>query len=239
MGSQPIDHLAALRHEGAAYADVLAHAALSGEAGLASPVQCCGDWTLRDLTEHLGAVHRWAARAVRTGERLGDTDPLPVMDAAELLEWFRTGVADLVRDLADPDQPCRTLVGAGTAAWWQRRQALETAVHRLDAQRAVGAAATINPALAADGVGEVLDVMFPRQVRLERAQMPTHGLELVADDVQQRWQLGSGDVVATVSGSAQELLLLLWRRMSVGDAALSIDGDPAEAAAVLDRQLTP
>ena len=44
-------------------------------------------------------------------------------------------------------------------------------------------------------------------------------------------------VDATVIGSAQDLLLALWRRKPVDE--LTIEGDPAAARAVLALALTP
>ena len=41
-----------------------------------------------------------------------------------------------------------------TVGFWQRRQAHETAMHRVDAQLAAGEVATIDGALAADGIDE-------------------------------------------------------------------------------------
>ena len=77
-----VDHLDALRGEGAAFAGVLDRA----DAGL--PVPACGEWRLRELAHHLGGVHRWAAAAA-----LGDgtapsvaVPPMPPDDA--LADWL-------------------------------------------------------------------------------------------------------------------------------------------------------
>ena len=47
-----------------------------------------------------------------------------------------------------------------TAAFWPRRMAHETSVHRVDAQQAAGAQLPIDTALATDGVDEFLMVHF-------------------------------------------------------------------------------
>ena len=54
--------------------------------------------------------------------------------------------------------------GPTTAAFWFRRQAHETAVHRWDAQRAATPSSVdpIDATLAADGVDEWLEVFVPR-----------------------------------------------------------------------------
>ncbi len=55
--------------------------------------------------------------------------------------------------------------------------------------------------------------------------------------------VGTGDLggrpVGTVTGPAEALLLLLWRRIGPTDPRVTVEGDPAAVAAVLDRPLTP
>ncbi len=83
-----MDHLDALRGEGAAFAGVLDRA----DAGL--PVPACGSWRLRDLVHHLGEVHRWAAAAALGDGTVPpeDVPPLPPDDAGGLVArggWTR------------------------------------------------------------------------------------------------------------------------------------------------------
>ena len=123
-----VDHTAHLAQDAAAAVAVLRTTDLS------SPVPGCPGWVLRDLAGHLGGVHRWATAVVRTGERGGPKYATPPPDG-ELADWLAQGAADLVAVLGDPDRPCWTFSGEGTAAFWARRQALETVVHRIDAHR--------------------------------------------------------------------------------------------------------
>jgi hypothetical protein len=61
----------------------------------------------------------------------------------ELPGWFREGHASLVRVLeaADPDMTCWTFLDApSSVAFWARRQAHETAIHRVDAEQAAAGA---------------------------------------------------------------------------------------------------
>lgn len=95
---------------------------------------------------------------------------MPPDDA--LADWLREGLDALTVALAERGRPCWTLAGLATAAWWRRRQALETAVHRVDAERVLGPASPVDPALTVDGVAEVVDVLHPRQLRLGRAAVP-------------------------------------------------------------------
>ncbi len=105
----------------------------------------------------------------------------------ELADWSLEGLDALIVALADQGHPCWTLAGLATAGWWGRRQALETVVHRVDAERVLGPASPVDPALAADGVAEVLVVLHPPQLRLGRAVAPVAALRLTADDGTGSW----------------------------------------------------
>ena len=224
-----VDHTAHLAQDAAAAVAVLRTTDLS------SPVPCCPGWLLRDLAGHLGGVHRWATAVVRTGERGGPQYATPPPDG-ELAGWLAQGAADLVAVLDDPDRPCWTFSGDGTAAFWARRQALETVVHRVDAQRAAGLPHPVDPDLAEDGIAEVLEVMLPRQVAYGRTAAPTTGATLVTGT---RRHLGALPATVVVAGPAEAVLLLLWGRTAVSDPRLSVTGDAAALDAVLGLGLTP
>ena len=152
-------HIAAIEQDGL----ILAEAA--ERAGLAAPVPSCPAWQVRDLVRHLSYVHRWAAAYVaeqishRT-ERLSEAELLAGGPPdAELLAWFRDGHAGLTAALAaaDPELACWTFLPAPTPlAFWSRRQAHETAIHRADAQLAAGEDPVFAAELAADGIDELL-----------------------------------------------------------------------------------
>lgn len=227
-----VDHLDALRSEGAAFAGVLDRA----DAGL--PVPACGEWRLRELAHHLGGVHRWAAAAA-LGDGTGPSVAVPPMPPDDALaDWLREGLDALTVALADQGRPCWTLAGPATAAWWRGRQALETAVHRVDAERVLGPASPVDPALAADGVAEVVDVLHPRQLRLGRAAVPAAALRLTTDDGQGSWLVAGPFPVTEISGPAETLLLLVWGRTDLDDPRLQVE-DRRRAQAVLAEPLTP
>jgi uncharacterized protein (TIGR03083 family) len=159
------DHIACLRSEG----ELLAEAA--ERSSLSAPVPTCPGWQVRDLLAHLGFVHRWAASYVTEGRtemtsEPGEEEIIRLAPADEsLVGWFRDGHARLVSVLAaaDPAVHCWTFLPAPSPlAFWARRQAHETAIHRADAQFAAAAAgpgADLDPfpaGLAADGVDELL-----------------------------------------------------------------------------------
>lgn len=224
------DHLAQLAADTAVIGEVLR------DTDLDSPVQDCPGWLLRDLALHLGRVHRWATRIVRTGVREPEPEA-PVTDAA-LAAWFEAGAAALQSELAgDPDRPVWTFSGPGTARFWQRRQALETAVHRVDAQSCAGQAQPVPDDLAEDGVAEVVEVLHSRQVQRGRTLAPTCSARLVAT-TGGSWLLGDGPICATVTGPPSDLLLLLWRRRPREHPSLTVEGDVAALDGLLASGLT-
>jgi len=208
-----------------------ASAAAAG--ALDAPVPTCPGWTLADLVVHLGEVHLWSAHAVTHGTPDGDGtyDGEP----AGLVEWYRGTARDLVDVLASrgPDAPAWTFGPDKIAGFWRRRQVHETRIHEYDALAASGreAAWSIDPTLAWDGVDEVASVFYPRQVRLERITPLAGTLRLVPTDVDAApLDIGSGDPVAEVAGSASYLLLALWKRAPVEDPV---------AAGLLRTAITP
>lgn len=244
----PVEHADLCAHIDAEAAEVLRLLAVGGPDCLDAPVPSCPDWSVRDLVEHLGTVHRWVTDIVRSPD--GRPAPEPESDYAEggIAPWFADGAAALARVLraADPAAPCWTLARPHAIGFWSRRQAHETMVHRVDLADALGADAPLTPALAEDGVDEAVRTFFPRQVRLGREQPLADALAVVESSSGRRWLLsgdGSGpdDTVAdaTVTGPATDLLLLLWRRRSLADTDVSVTGDPDAARRVLAARITP
>ncbi len=227
-----MDYLAQMGRELAAF-----EACLGGD--LAAPVEHCGDWTLGDLADHLGGGNLWAAAAVT--EQHGDYEAPPApRDPAALQAWFNGTCAALLSALdTDPSAKAWTIAPPPTVGFWQRRRCHEALVHRWDAEHAVGAAGALDPALADDGVAEVIDTMAPRQVRLGRTTELRHAVLLDATDTGSRRILGPGDPVATISGTAADLLLLLWGRLAADDPAVAWDGDRELGRSVLGGALVP
>jgi uncharacterized protein (TIGR03083 family) len=227
-----MDYLAHLGRELAAF-----EACLGGD--LSAPVEHCGDWTLYDLASHLGGGNLWAAAAVT--EQRGDYEaPPPPRDPAALAGWFNgTGAALLAALDTDPSASAWTIAPPPTVGFWQRRRAQETLVHRWDAQHALGTAGPLDPALADDGIAEVIDTMLPRQVRLGRTAAPALSVGLHATDTGSVRAVGPGDPVAAASGTAANLLLLLWGRIEPGDPAVAWEGNPDLARSVLAGALVP
>lgn len=226
-------------------------AAAAEEAGPEAEVATCPGWQVRDLVRHTGMVHRWARTFVTEGHTAYLQDGgLPALDGAELLAWFRDGHRRLVDSLASAprDVECWSFLPAPSPlAFWARRQAHETTVHRVDAQSALGGTpGTVAPDLAVDGIDELLRGFHGRARSKVRAREP-RVLRVRATDADAVWTVrlspeppvsergpaqgaeGHGgvavDVDCEVSGPAARLYLALWNRLPfptvTGDASLA------------------
>jgi uncharacterized protein (TIGR03083 family) len=216
------------------------------DADLASPVPACPGWDVTDLAGHLGGIHRWARDAVVEGRPTDEERPYP-RDREGLRSWFDAGAAELVATLraTDPAAPCWHFgPKPRTADFWFRRQAHETAMHARDAEEAVrGAAEPLHPELVVDGIDEILEMFLPRQVRLGRLDPPSGVVELRPTDPSaapfRLAPAGEGELVGAVSGPAETLLLLLWRRVRVDAAGVRVEGDAEAVASLLALPITP
>lgn len=222
--------------------DGLLLAAAAEEAGTDAKVPTCPEWQVKDLVRHTGAVHRWAASFV--AEQIISPRPfggLPDLDGSELLAWFRAGHRHLVDTLAAarPDVQCwHFLPAPSPLAFWARRQAHETAVHRFDAEAARGGTPDeIARDFAADGIDELLRGFHARSRSRVRSEVP-RVLRVRATDVDGAvWTVrltqeppaternDAGDADCELAGPAARLYLSLWNRLPfpslTGDAAVA------------------
>jgi uncharacterized protein (TIGR03083 family) len=210
-------------------------AAAAEEAGTDAKVPTCPDWQVADLLRHTGMVHRWATAFVAEGHTSYHPDGgLPDLDGAELQAWFRQGHAHLVDTLASasPDVQCwHFLPAPSPLAFWARRQAHETTVHRIDAESARGGTPSeIDAAFAADGIDELLLAFHARPKSKVRTQEP-RVLRVRATDTDdavwtvrlsqeppkaERGAAHAADVPdadCEVSGPVARLYLALWNRL--------------------------
>ena len=187
------EHIAALRRQG----DLLADAA--ERAGLDAAVPPCPPWLVRDLLRHTGYIHRWAARHIteRPGQVLDGPPEAEILRGgaadSELLAWFRAGYAALTETLAtaDPALECATFMAAPSAlAFWARRQAHETAIHRADAECAAGATPEYPAEFAADGIDELI-MGFGRRRKYQPRPPAAEGgrLRVLAADTGDAWSV--------------------------------------------------
>ncbi|MGW2331049.1 maleylpyruvate isomerase family mycothiol-dependent enzyme [Streptomyces sp. NPDC001700] len=211
----------------------------AAKAGTDARVPTCPGWQVRDLLSHTGRVHRWVARYVAEGltERIQLPDE-PERDGAELVAWYRESHRTLVKALtdADPSLECYTfLPDPAPLAFWARRQAHETSIHRVDAESALGADhSPFDPAFAADGIDELLLRFHATELSKVRTDAP-RTLRLRATDTDDIWTVrlseaiprttrdGEGDADCELTGPAGELYMMAWNRLPY--SALSGKGD--------------
>jgi uncharacterized protein (TIGR03083 family) len=223
---------------------------------LDTPLPGLAPWRLEELVAHLGSAHRWAAGVVRTRE-LTRPDPDARPDGPDLLPWFEVGLAELVDvlDREDPDVPCPAFGrhNPQTVGFWMRRQAHETTIHRWDAESPLGVPGPIGPALATDGIDELLQVF----TRARGGQVLRAPLLVATTDTGAAWLLtptdepGRVDVVRDdglpvgpaavdgLHGNAEQVLLALWHRHPVDGAGLRLEGDDAAVRAFVSGPLGP
>lgn len=215
--------------------------ATADEKDLAAPVPSCGSWTLYDLADHLGRGNTWVATAVaeNRGDHYGDHAPT---GPSELRSWFAARTDEIVLALsADPETPVWTFTEAmpQNIGFWRRRRAQETAMHLWDARNALGRAEPFDIALAVDGVTEVFELFAPRMIFRGLAEEPGAAIRVTATDAARSWIHGPGEPVAEVSGTASDLLLLLWARKTSSDREIDWLGDREAGIRVLAGPLVP
>ncbi|WP_035857956.1 maleylpyruvate isomerase family mycothiol-dependent enzyme [Kitasatospora cheerisanensis] len=228
-----MDYLVDLRRELDAFG-----ASLDGD--LSAPVEHCGDWTLAELAAHMGAGNLWVVAAVREGHGDSYDEGAAPRDRAGLKAWY-AGTADaLVEALSvDPSTAAWTFQEPHTVGFWRRRRAQETLMHRWDAEHALGPATPMDAALAADGVAEVFDTMAHRMISRGAAKYPERAVRVTATDSGGSWTYGPGEPIAELSGTAEDLLLMLWGRKPRDTGSVTWSGDRQAGLGVLAGPLVP
>jgi uncharacterized protein (TIGR03083 family) len=187
---------------------------------LTAPVPTCPGWSVDDLVRHVANAYlnvvlpRLREKAV---EDLSVEDPFTALDR---------GYVEMVAEFAEP---------ADDRYFWLRRMAQETAIHRVDAELALGVEVTPIPAdFAADAIGEMLTTYLHYATRLWpdmfAADLTEWGDRWLRIDA---WRVevhpagvdvapaAGADAAATITGDPAALLLWLNNR---GGEAL-VEGD--------------
>ncbi|QKV75631.1 maleylpyruvate isomerase family mycothiol-dependent enzyme [Amycolatopsis sp. Hca4] len=213
-------------------------------------VPTCPEWTLRDLTCHVGAAYHKSAAIIAsrpTGYVPFEAVTIDEPPAFEALGgWLHEGAERLVAAVAEvgPETPTSTWTPDRRAGFWTRRLTHETVVHRADAAFATGKAYDVDADLAADGISEGLDLVavFSRRPHPALDRTSLHGtgetLAFHATEPATGWlvrrtpsgvevseETAGADVV--VEGRAADLLLALNGRLPADDPRLAVTGDAA------------
>jgi len=164
------------------------------------------------------------------------------------LEWYDDARAALVDALAAAGTGTPTWTFSPrdpTSAFWHRRMAHETVVHRIDVEQAHDAVSPIDPELALDGIDEILyptlggpwweegDTAYPidATVRLTAVGRSwTVQADATSVDVRQG---ADGDAAAEISGDPAQVYLWLWGR--AGEDTIEVVGDPTVVRAFRGR----
>ncbi len=220
------------------HGDAMADAA--DEAALDAPVPTCPGWDVRALLSHVGMVHRWAAGIVRAEPDAAAKSEFPA-PASGVVEWFRDGHAALVGALRAAPQNLEVwsfLPAPSPLAFWARRQAHETAIHRADVEAVLGTTPAYTAEFAADGIAELLEGFYGRKGGRFRSD-PGFVVAVSPDDVATSWTIevrGDGRTIhrhdgdhtdptdCIVRGAATDLYLDVWNRSR--PESTRIEGDP-------------
>ncbi len=204
---------------------------------------------------HLGGGQRWAAEVVRTraasppsDTHFRDLSAFTHEDPAVAGPWLVGGAAELADALgaAGPDVTTWTPLPASAAtAFWARRFAHETLMHRADAALALGVPFTVDQAVAVDALDEWMELgslpqMFDVHPHRRELLGPGRTLHLHATDAapeaRAEWLVDlTGDTLAwrrahekaavAVRDPLTALLLLVYGRHSPDAADIEVLGD--------------
>jgi uncharacterized protein (TIGR03083 family) len=216
-------------------------------------VPTCPDWTVTDLTRHVGMVYLHKTVAMREG---AEPEEWPPKDAEkeEPLALLDRSYASLRHEFATrrPQDPAGTWYAPDqTVGFWIRRMAQETVIHRIDAELGAGqSVAPIPDDLAVDGIDELLKIFAAYGV----AEWPDYFADVLAGSPGRiyafrtdgaAWRVrtgpglfavedGSADAAdVTVSGPPAAVLRWVWNRES-GPGGVTVEGAP-EAVDELKR----
>ncbi len=209
-----------------------------------TPVRSCPGWSLNDLGYHVGTLYLHKIAALRSGERPSPWPPerqegIWLAPVPALLE---ASSSELLAELSarEPTQPCWTwLAEDQTVGFWARRMAQETVIHRWDAQDAVGRQTPIDSRVAADGIDELLVAFLAGDWSDEPQPGPSGTVDVLAGEDRWRVELrpeavavqhfavqGAGAANAAtdpadaqIAGGCEEMLLALWGRHQLPQAA--------------------
>lgn len=201
------------------------------------PVPTCPEWSLRDLGAHAGDfaafyTHRLCDTTGATRPPWPDTwrpkgaSPLNGQAPGVYFDDRAQFLLALLRTTSPATEMRTWNIDDQTVHFVARRSTHEFAVHRVDAQIAVGAPQPIDAVVAVDGIEEIFTMLdiFTRNsgtARGERLHLQSNDefrdwvIQLEADKVKVTRQPAAADL--TLTGAASDLELLLYGRPTVSD----------------------
>ncbi|MDT5329414.1 MAG: hypothetical protein QOF31_711 [Mycobacterium sp.] len=211
-------------------------------------VPSCPGWNVSQLARHVDGGLRWAREivATRASEPPSDVALRDLSGAtADDPDILRASLTEAAEELAatlteaGPDAQMWCPVDGGGSAFYARRFAYETAMHRADAALALGAKFVLDPDVAADVIDEWMELgslpfhfevhpwmrelLAPgRTIGLHATDTDAHWLLDLTGDVI-AWQRAHGPAAADIRAPVTDLLLTIYRRRPV--AGLDVTGD--------------
>lgn len=209
--------------------------------------------TVADLVRDVISEYRWTISVLMSGQRVPrDLNP-PAM--APLEDWYATTASALFAafQAVDLNQPTPNYTRIDERAeFWLRRQAHATTIATVDVAQALGMPTEVIdiPAeFAADGIAELVQVLYPWMTGLGSRPDLRGAVRVAATDLQKSWivlgaddsyrtpilryDTGDHDIVGDMSGPAADLYLGLWHRLPahrvrpVGEAAAALVTGPS------------
>jgi uncharacterized protein (TIGR03083 family) len=217
--------------------DRRALAVIAADSDLDLSIPGCPDWTLKELLAHVSGASRWMSKCVSEGLAAQQRILPPAPDGRdELLDWFHQSIDELLTVLSGtpPDELVWTPIsGSLGSVWWRRKAALEVAIHRTDAEQALGTnPGSIDPQLALDGIDEYAEEFLPLMLHAVAEPPPVTAVLLSPNDIDDSRTLplipagddtDPGDPHVEITAAAYQLLLWMWNRLPAG--TLSVRGD--------------
>ncbi|WP_093801067.1 maleylpyruvate isomerase family mycothiol-dependent enzyme [Streptomyces sp. Wb2n-11] len=222
------------------------------DADLTAKVPTCPGWTLGHLARHVGGAHRWVEAIVRTkASEAVPEDQVPDFagpgdaEPAALDAWLEEGARKAVDALrtAGPDAEVWSWNGDNSTAFWARRMAHETVVHRADAAIAAGIVFEVDPDVASDTIDEWLEIVAwvqstgtDEQVK-ELRRGGGRSLHLHATDVPGAewliefgedgftWRRGHEKATVALRGPLTDVLQVFYRRLPADSDRVEVLGE--------------
>ncbi len=211
---------------------------------LGADVPNCPGWTVDGVLEHLSIGLGFGYPVA-----MAATPNTPADEVFATADWpagTLTGRAALLRfseifaacistfEATDPTMPCWTYAGPGVAAFWFRRAAIETALHRIDVEEALATNdENLAPDRAFDAIAETLEFALPFASSMTDA--PDGALVVESADIGLHMRAGDDSSAidlapaGRITGDGHAVLCALWGRESSPRRNVSVttsgDGD--------------
>ncbi|MDQ3629225.1 MAG: maleylpyruvate isomerase family mycothiol-dependent enzyme [Actinomycetota bacterium] len=215
--------------------------------GLEAAVPSCPGWSVGDVVHHTAEVYLHKVACTQL-QRSPDPWPPPTHAGRAPMDLFDEARAELLAMFAahGPEDPSHTWwPPEQTVGFWMRRMALETAVHRVDAELAHDVVTPVDPALALDGIDELLVAMLAGDDWAEHGTAEPVDAAVRISAAGRSWtvtldagrvdvvEAATADVAVEVAGEPDAVFVWLWGR---GDhERLVLAGDEEVALAVRRR----